>query len=114
VRQEADFDYIRGALLPDAALTLLDYDDSVLPLATGYTFTLRVYAQTDYAFTDDLFTKTGGLNGADTAPNLTIVWATAGELSTLAAGMYVIQLDVVSASKPRKYQMSLLVRPGGV
>ena len=112
--KEADFEYIRGALLPDAALTLLDYDDSVLPLGTGYTFTLRVYAQTDYAFVTPLFTKSGGLNGANTAPNLTIVWSTAGELTTLTPGFYMIQIDAVTGSKPRKYQASLLVRPGGV
>lgn len=76
--------YIEGADLPDLTLTWKDENDAVINFSTGWTFVLKVGQPGSAA----LFTKSTGIVGAATAPNVTIAWATTGELNTLSPGTY--------------------------
>lgn len=80
--------YIAGAELPDLSLTWWDSNDALIDFSTGYTFTVKVGVLGSAA----LFTKTTGITGAATDPNVTIGWSTAAELTTLSAGTYAVQV----------------------
>ena len=102
--------YRKGAELPDAALTWYDAEGLVLPFATGWTFELKVAPVLGAAAT---FTKTSGLTGADTAPNLLVVWATSGELNDLAVGNWVALARARNAAGKDRYfrPLALIVEP---
>lgn len=92
--------YRSGAELPDLAIEWRDRDGNLIDFSSGWTFTVKV--GTDLA---TAFTKTTGITGAATSPNVLVQWATSGELSTLAAGQYRIELTArrTSDSKDRAY-----------
>ena len=92
-------EYIQGADLPDAAITWLDRNGSVIDFSSGYTFSLKIGTPGQTA----LLSKSSGFTGAATSPNLTIAWATSGELNTIAAGVYSGQIKATrnSDSKDR-------------
>lgn len=96
-------DYKQGALLPSVTIEWYDAPAAngvLVPMGAGtYTFELKI-ARTENGAA--LVTKTTGITGANTAPNVTIDWA-AGDLGALAAGEYVVTLKAtrVSDSKPR-------------
>ena len=104
-----DLEYIKGAELPDAALTWLAEDGTVLPFATGWTFELACAATLAGPV---LFTKNTGIVGADTDPNVTIVWLSS-EMAALTPGNYVLELRARDAlNKDRKFRhMSLAIHP---
>jgi hypothetical protein len=106
-----DWRYRTGAELPDAALEWFDADGVLIPFATGWTFELKVATRLgDTA----LFTKTSGITGADTAPNVVVVWATgAGELNALPVGSYVALLRARNAAGKDRYfkALPLIVEP---
>ena len=95
--------YKQGALLP--SLTVQWYDGPAQNAALvafgsiAHTWSLKI---SKYGNTKALVTKTTGITGADTAPNVTIDWS-AGEIDTLAPGEYSVQLvgTRTSDSKPR-------------
>jgi hypothetical protein len=98
--------YIQGADLPD--LTINWVVGGVLLDMTGHTFVLRLGTPGDPAVLE----KTTGITGAATSPNVTIAWATTGELNTLAAGFYQAHLVATrtSDSKQRIMPFGLTVR----
>lgn len=76
---------VAGAERPSRAITWEDDAGQVIPFATpAHTFELRVA-------TPGGFSKTGGITGADVAPNVTIAFS-AGELDDLPAGRWRAQL----------------------
>lgn len=94
--------YTQGADLPDLPITWQDSAGAVIDFSTGYTFEVRVGSRGSAA----AFSKTTGITGAATAPNLTIQWATSGELNTLAAGRYSVQVTATRTSDNRQRVMS--------
>lgn len=80
--------YIEGSDLPDLAFAWFDGNKVLIDFSTGYTFELKIGLRGRTA----LITKTTGITGAATSPNVTISWSTSGELNALAAGNYTGQL----------------------
>jgi len=101
-------EYIQGSDLGDAALTVKE-NGTVLDLSTGHTFALKVGTPGSAA----LLTKSTGITGAATSPNVTIAWATTGELNTLPPGIYDADLIITRTadSKDRKRRFQLRVDP---
>jgi hypothetical protein len=92
--------YHKTASLPSSKLWLLDDDNTLIDLSTGYTFSFKIGANGSTA----IVTKTSGLTGAagagaepDGTPNITIVWDDA-ELGSEAPGQYVWQLTATATS----------------
>jgi len=82
-------EYIKGAEYPNVEITWLDSAGNVINFSAGWTFTVKI-GQAGGAAT---VTKTTGITGAATAPNVIISWA-AGELDTLSATTYA--MDVIA------------------
>ena len=97
--------YVSGAVLADLAVTWLDDAGDVIDFSSGWTFSVKVGAPNSTAS----FTKTTGITGAATAPNVTIEWATSGEITTLGAGSHTVQITATRSadSKPRRMQARL-------
>lgn len=91
--------YVVGAELPDVGITWYATDGTVIDFASGWTFQVKIGVKGSAA----LLTKTAGIVGAATAPNITIVW-TAGELDAIPSGVYTLQVRATSASKDRIFQ----------
>lgn len=102
-------EYVKGATLPDLALTLKDSAGEVIDFSTPHTFAVKVGASGESA----TFTKTTGITGAASSPNVTIAWATSAEITTLDAGNYEMQVDCIrtSDSKRRSWKLTMTVRP---
>jgi hypothetical protein len=89
----------KGAELPDRGLVWLDTDGNLINFTT-YTFQLKIGLTADGAA---VLTKTTGITGAATSPNVTISFA-AGELDSLSAETeYVCQLMATSGTKQRGF-----------
>jgi hypothetical protein len=97
--------YHKTAERPALEMWLLDDDESLIDLSTGYTFSLKIGNKGSTA----LLTKTTGIVGAAGAgaeptgtPNVAVSWA-AGELN-LTAGRYVWQLTATSSALDRVFE----------
>lgn len=92
--------YTLGADLPDLAITWRDSSDTLIDFSTGHTFTVKIGRPGATAFV----TKTLGITGAATAPNVSISWSIT-DLASLAAGIYTIQIVArrIVDSKDRFY-----------
>jgi hypothetical protein len=103
-------EYVQGADLPDLTFTWYAQDGTLIDLSTGYTFSLKIGNPGSAA----LITKTTGITGAATDPNVTIAWATSGELNTLAPGSYALQLQATRTadSKQRFLTDQITIHPG--
>lgn len=103
--------YLAGCELPDTALTWYDSSDNLIDFSAGYTFTAKVGTPGSTA----LITKTTGITGAATSPNVTIAWSTAELASLTAQANYAIQVIArrTSDSKDRGFPVaiSLTVAP---
>jgi hypothetical protein len=101
--------YYKGAELPDLHLTWEDEDGGVINFAAGWTFSVKVARE---GSTTAAFSKSSGITGSASAPNVVIAWATSGELSTLAPGRYIVQVVATrsSDSKDRYFQGPLEIR----
>lgn len=101
--------YTQGADLPDLAITWKDSDQATIDFAAGYTFQLKIGVPGNTA----LVTKTSGITGSTTAPNITIAWSTTGELNTLAAGIYDADLIAtrIADSKQRPMRFQIRIDP---
>lgn len=86
--------YVSGAELADLEVIWSDSDGAVIDFSAGYTFSLKVGVVGQAAS----FTKTTNITGASTAPNLTVAWATSGELNGLSAGGYTLQITATRAA----------------
>ncbi len=102
--------YILGAELPDRSFDWRDSANALIDFSGGWTFTLKV---TDLAKTTQ-FTKTTTITGSATSPNVTIAWATSGELGDLTAGEYTGWLTArrTSDSKDRTFQFPISLEAG--
>lgn len=100
--------YIKGADLPDLAVTWKDSDGSVIDFSSGWTFSLKLGDPGSAA----TLTKTTGITGASTAPNVTVAWATTLDLNNLAATTYTADLTATrtSDSKQRVMRFRLTVK----
>lgn len=98
--------YTAGADLPDLALTWRDSAGALIDFSSGWTFELKVGLPGAAA----ALTKTSGITGAATDPNITIAWATSGELNTLPAGSYVAQLRAQRTSDSKHRFMTFVIR----
>jgi len=101
--------YYQGAELGDLPFSWYDSDGTVIDFSSGYTFSVKVGVPGAAAS----FTKTTGITGAATAPNVTIGWATTDELNSLSAGDYVVQITATrtSDSKTRVAHAPLSIDP---
>lgn len=99
--------YVQGSDLPDLTITWRDSSNAIIDFSSGYTFSLKV-GQPGLSAT---VTKSTGISGASTSPNVTISWSTSGELNTLTPGTYIAQLIAsrTSDSKQRFFQFVLPV-----
>jgi hypothetical protein len=96
----ADFVYMTNQEYPSITLTWKNSNDEVINFSSGYTWTVILARGGEAAVT-----KTTGVVGASTAPNVTINWA-AGELD-IAEGTY--ELVVVARDGANKDRV---FRPG--
>jgi hypothetical protein len=87
--------YHATAERPTLRISWYDDDDALIDFSTGYAFSLKVGNLGSAA----LLTKTSGITGAATAPNVTIAW-TAGELA-LTPGTYTYELTATTSSLDR-------------
>lgn len=95
-------EYIQGAELGNMPVTWTDENGTLLDFSSGYTFTLKIGRRGETA----IVTKTSGMTGAATDPNLTVAWATTGELNLLTdPGTYVLQIEAKRSSDDRSYFM---------
>lgn len=100
--------YNKGADLPDLAITWLDHTGTLIDFSTGWDFEIKVGTPGQAA----LFTKTDGITGLDTAPNLVIAWATEGELNDLAPNKaYTVAITATRTadSKERKMKTAIFI-----
>jgi hypothetical protein len=86
--------YFANAERPTLRITWYDDADAIIDLSAS-TFSLKVGNPGSAA----LLTKTSGITGAATAPNVTIAW-TAGELN-LTPGTYTYQLTATTSALDR-------------
>lgn len=95
-----------GAELPDTAI-LWPENGVPIDFSSGWTFTLKVGNGGETA----LLTKTTGITGASTSPNITIAWAT-GELESVGSGAWECQLlahnSVSNKDRMHKFTIGLL------
>lgn len=100
--------FFKGAEHPDIALTWRDNSGAIIDLAAGYTFELKI----GHGGYTAVLTKTTGITGAQTAPNVTVVFA-ATELDAVPIGMYEAQLraNQTSTNKDRFMRMWFLLLP---
>lgn len=101
--------YIQGSDLPDAAIRWEDSTGTLIDYSTGYTFELKIGSPGTTA----LLTKSTGITGAATDPNITVAWATTGELNTLAVGTHSAQLKATRTadSKHRFLPFEIRIDP---
>lgn len=84
------YTYVKNQELPAMSFEWRDNTNTLVDYSTGYTLTVKVAAQTTPTVT--VLTKSTGITGAATAPNVAVNWSTA-DLAALTAGTtYVIWL----------------------
>lgn len=93
----ATFNYYQHAEDPAYVVTWLDSDGAVIDFSSGYTFELKLVSVS--AGTVAL-TKTTGITGAATAPNITAQWSS-GELAAITPGDYQAVLTPTTSSRQR-------------
>ena len=96
----SNYRYQASSELPDIPLDWRDYANAIIDYSTGWTFTVQLVDGAGAA----TVTKTTGIVGAATSPNVLIQWA-AGELN-VTPGVYrlVVTARRVSDSKDRPYR----------
>ncbi len=101
-------EYEAEAELPSVEITWRDSAGNLIDFSTGWTFTARV-GQTGQAAA---VTKTTGITGAATAPNIVIAWSPA-ELDGLAPGTYSLRVLArqTATNKDRTQSTTLTIVP---
>lgn len=77
--------YMLDQELPAMTFNWQDKDAATIDFSSGYTFTAKLCLTS--APTAILLTKSSGITGAATSPNITVAW-TAADFVGLAAGTY--------------------------
>jgi hypothetical protein len=91
--------YYKGAEHPDIRLTWLSDAGTVIDFSAGYTFELKI----GHGGSAAVLTKSTGIAGAQTSPNITVTFF-AAELDSLPAGLYEGQLRAnLTASNKDRY-----------
>lgn len=98
-------EYVKGSELPDLAVTWTDTNGDVINFASGWTFTVRIGVEGQEAE----ITKTSGITGSATAPNVTVAW-TAGELDDLAVRVWSCQITAHNEVSGKDRVRSLLLQ----
>lgn len=98
--------YIQGSDLPDLGLEWRDANGSIIDYSSGHTFVVKVGVPGSTA----LITKSTGITGAATAPNVTITWATSGELNTLTPGIYDADVAATRVADSKQRFMRFQIR----
>lgn len=100
----ADAEYIKGAELPDVAMTWNDPVSGIIDFTSGWTFSLRIGAVGQTA----LLEKTSGFTPGAAPPNLVIAWA-AGELDSLPPGVHTVDVEArnTGSNKDRKRRFEI-------
>lgn len=91
--------YRADAELPSFAVAWYDNTGTLINFASGYTFELKLVNQSTGTVT---LTKTTGITGAATSPNVTVAWA-AGELA-VAAAAYRVHLTATTGGADRMFR----------
>lgn len=101
--------YTQGAELPDLTIEWKDTAGNLIDFSSGYTFVLKLGVPGAAA----TLSKSTGITGAATSPNVTVAWATSGELNTIATGFYHAHLNATRTSdqKLRVFKFGLTVDP---
>ena len=103
--------YLQGSLEPDCSLFTTDDQGALYDFSSGWTLTAEVGKQGQAA----TFTETGVTGAAGsgtTTPNAVIVW-TAGNLDTLPAGDYLLELVATDgAARTLRAAYNLHIRAG--
>lgn len=71
--------------LPGDAIVWRDRDNNLIDFSTGWTFTVKICL---YGTTAVLASKTTGITGAATSPNVTIAWSATDFTALTAGAMY--------------------------
>jgi hypothetical protein len=102
-------EYIQGADLPDATFEWRDRLNNLVDFSIAHTWQLKVGQSGSTA----VMTKTTGISGAATAPNVTISWDASVDLNTLDPGSYEADLIATrtSDSRQRKLRFALKILP---
>lgn len=98
--------YYQGSDLPDLAVTWRDSSDAVIDFSTDHTFEVKVARK---GSSTAAFTKTSGITGAATAPNVVIAWAATGELNALDPGVYDVQISAKRDADGKERIMTTLI-----
>lgn len=94
-----------------------EINGTLVDFTTGYTFEAKLYRANDSTKTA-VFTKTTGFTGAagggtqsSGTPNLTIAWATSGELNTgtLTGGRHVLQVTATKTADSSEYTYKMFL-----
>jgi len=93
----SDFIYRADAETPSFSVAWADGDDNLLDLSSGFTFTVELVRYGSVALT-----KTTGIAGAATSPNVVVVWSN-GELAALN-GTYELHLTATNGSNDRHFR----------
>jgi hypothetical protein len=95
-------EYIQGAELDNLPVTWTDpTTDLPYDFSSGFTFTVKIGQKGAAAEV----TKTTGITGAASSPNIVIVWATTGDLNDLEPGTHVLQIEATRSSDTRSLFM---------
>ena len=102
------FTYVQGAELPDIELTWRDDSGAIIDFSTGWTFTARIGVLGQSA----TLTKTTGIVGDNTSPNITITWDST-ELNSIPAATYAMHVIArfTSSGKDRILEDELVIKP---
>jgi len=105
-------EYNEGDTIPNMTFgdgdTLPAWRDSagdIVDFSSGYTFALTCYKNGV-----SQFTKSTGITGAATNPNLTVNWASTGEVGDLDPGTYVVHVVATSSGETRSATVTLVVK----
>lgn len=101
-------EYAQGSDLPDLGLVWKDTAGNLINFSDGWTFEAKVGRLGEAA----QFSKSAGITGAATSPNVLIEWATTGELNTLSPGTYTLQLAATRTDdgRTRLYQTRIRIK----
>jgi hypothetical protein len=100
--QESPWIYRAGQELPAFAVEWRDRSGALVDFSSGWTFTVKLVNETGAA----VLTKTAGITGSATAPNVTVGWA-ADELN-IVPGTYRVHLTARRTAD----SLDRLFRPG--
>lgn len=98
--------YTQGAELPDLAFEWEDRNGDLHDFSSGWTFQLKVGTPGEAA----VLTKSTGITGAATAPNVLIGWPTSGELNSLAPSLYHAHLVATRTSDSKQRVLPFAIR----